>query len=58
MKYTFSGHESFPCKALWVKKGYDFITKGLDFNTPNSVIDLGVGRTWSLLYVFGYVPLA
>lgn len=44
MKYTFSGHESFPCKALWVKKGYDFITKGLDFNTPNSVIDLGVGK--------------
>lgn len=44
MKYTFSGHESFPCKALWVKKSYDFITKGLDFNTPNSVIDLGVGK--------------
>ncbi len=26
-KYTFSGHESFPCKTLWLKKGYDFIGK-------------------------------
>lgn len=24
-KYTFSGHESFPCKTLWLKKGYDFV---------------------------------
>ena len=22
--FTFSGHESFPCKSLWLKKGYDF----------------------------------
>lgn len=20
VKYTFSGHESFPCKSLWLKK--------------------------------------
>ena len=44
MKYTFSGHESFPCKALWLKKGYDFTIKGLDFNAPDSVIELGVGK--------------
>ena len=44
MKYTFSGHESFPCKALWLKKGYDFIIKGRDFNAPDSVIELGVGK--------------
>ena len=25
IKYTFSGHESFPCKSLWLKKGYDFV---------------------------------
>ncbi len=23
--YKFSGHESFPCKSLWLKKGYDFV---------------------------------
>ena len=25
VKYSFSGHESFPCKSLWLKKGYDFV---------------------------------
>lgn len=44
IKYTFSGHESFPCKSLWLKKGYDFVVKGKDFNKPEAVIDLGVGK--------------
>lgn len=44
MKYTFSGHESFPCKALWLKKGFDYMVKGYDFNAPDSVIELGVGK--------------
>ena len=44
MKYTFSGHESFPCKTLWLKKGYDFVKKDLDFNAPEAVINLGVGK--------------
>ena len=26
-KYSFSGHESFPCKTLWLKKGYDFVVQ-------------------------------
>jgi len=43
-KYTFSGHESFPCKSLWLKKGYDFVTAGNDFNSPDAVIGLGVGK--------------
>jgi len=43
-KYTFSGHESFPCKSLWLKKGYDFVVAGKDFNRPEAVIDLGVGK--------------
>lgn len=43
-KYTFSGHESFFCKALWLKKGYDFVSSGKDFNNPYSVVDLGVGK--------------
>ena len=43
-KYTFSGHESFPCKSLWLKKGYDFVIGGNDFNSPQAVIGLGVGK--------------
>ncbi len=44
VKYTFSGHESFPCKTLWLKKGYDFVVAGNDFNSPEAVIGLGVGK--------------
>lgn len=44
MKYVFSGHESFPCKTLWLKKGYDFVVHNKDFNNPEAVIDLGVGK--------------
>ena len=43
-KYTFSGHESFPCKSLWLKKGYDYVVEGNDFNSPEAVIGLGVGK--------------
>lgn len=43
-KYTFSGHESFPCKSLWLKKGYDFVIAGNNFNSPEAVIGLGVGK--------------
>jgi len=43
-KYTFFGHESFPCKSLWLKKGYDFVMAGNDFNSPKAVIGLGVGK--------------
>lgn len=44
IKYVFSGHESFPCKTLWLKKGYDFVVQGNDFNNPDAVIELGVGK--------------
>ena len=43
-KYLFSGHESFPCKTLWLKKGYDFIKGDKDFNSSDAVIQLGVGK--------------
>lgn len=43
-KFTFSGHESFPCKTLWLKKGYDFIKAEKNFNDPSAVVDLGVGK--------------
>lgn len=43
-RYVFSGHESFPCKTLWLKKGYDFIMAEKDFNSPEAVVELGVGK--------------
>jgi len=43
-KYVFSGHESFPCKSLWLKKGYDFIKEGCDFNASDAIVRLGVGK--------------
>lgn len=44
MKHVYSGHESFTCKTLWLKKGYDFISNCNNFNVPNAVIMLGVGK--------------
>lgn len=44
MKYVFSGHESFACKSLWLKKGYDFINDNSHFGDPDSVVQLGVGK--------------
>jgi len=44
IRYSFSGHESFYCKSLWLKKGYDFVSANKDFNAPDAVIDLGVGK--------------
>lgn len=43
-KYIFSGHESFPCKSLWLKKGYDFVVAGNQFSSPQAVMELGVGK--------------
>lgn len=43
-KPTFSGHESFQCRHLWLKKGYDFIQQGKSFNSEDAVVDLGVGK--------------
>lgn len=43
-KYTFSGHESFQCRNLWLKKGYDFVKKKKSFNDEDAVVTLGVGK--------------
>lgn len=43
-KYTFSGHESFPCKPLWLKKGYDFVRNNGNFTATDAVVRLGVGK--------------
>ena len=43
-KYTFSGHDSFQCRQLWLKKGYDFVKEGKNFNDSDAVVQLGVGK--------------
>jgi len=43
-KKTFSGHDSFQCRNLWLKKGYDFILSGKSFNDEDAVVQLGVGK--------------
>ena len=44
VRYTFSGHESFYCKSLWLKKGYDFVKAENSFNAEDAVVHLGVGK--------------
>ncbi len=39
----FSGHESFHCRSLWLKKGYDHLKLGHDFKDDASIL-LGVGK--------------
>lgn len=43
-KYTFSGHDSFQCRQLWLKKGYDYVQEGKSFNNEDAVVQLGVGK--------------
>jgi len=43
-KYLFSGHDSFQCRQLWLKKGYDYLKKEKSFNDIDSVVQLGVGK--------------
>lgn len=44
MRYCFSGHESFPCKSMWLKKGYDYLVDHNKFTDPDAVVKLGVGK--------------
>ena len=43
-KFIFSGHDSFQCRQLWLKKGYDYVQVGKDFNDADAVVQLGVGK--------------
>lgn len=43
-RYSFSGHESFHCKSLWLKKGYDYLLDGNSFTNVDAVAKLGVGK--------------
>jgi len=40
----FSGHETFICKQFWLKKGFDYAVQGNNFNSPDAVCELGVGK--------------
>lgn len=44
MRYSFSGHESFQCKSLWLKKGYDYLLNKKSFSDNSAVAVLGVGK--------------
>ncbi len=44
IKLTFSGHDTFHCRQLWLKKGYDFVKNGNKFTDDQSVVILGVGK--------------
>jgi hypothetical protein len=44
VKLQFSGHDSFVCKHLWLKKGYDYLLENKSFSSETAVVDLGVGK--------------
>ncbi len=44
-KYTFSGHDFFQCRQLWLKKGYDYVQEGKNFNDEDAVVQLVVGKS-------------
>jgi hypothetical protein len=43
-RYSFSGHDSFQCRLLWLKKGYDYVKSGRKFSDDEAVVKLGVGK--------------
>jgi len=43
-KFVFSGHDTFQCRLLWLKKGFDFVNSNFSFNDEDAVIKLGVGK--------------
>lgn len=44
LKFIFSGHDSFQCRQLWLKKGYDYILSQKSFYDEDAVVKLGVGK--------------
>ena len=43
-RLSFSGHESFPCRQFWLKKGFDFVDTKNKFTSDAAVVNLGVGK--------------
>lgn len=44
MELRFAGHETFHCKHIWLKKGYDFLVMEKKFSDPDAIVELGVGK--------------
>lgn len=44
LRPTFSGHETFQCRHLWLKKGYEYVLQDKQFTAEEAVVDLGVGK--------------
>lgn len=44
-RLTFSGHESFQCRNLWLKKGFKFLRDKKKFSDDSAIVDLGVGKS-------------
>jgi len=42
--FSFSGHETFPCRHFWPKKGYDFLATNHRFADADAIVELGVGK--------------
>lgn len=43
----FAGHETFPIRALWLRKAYDAVAAGADrsvFTAPDAIVRFGVGK--------------
>lgn len=57
---SFAGHETFPVRHLWPKKGYDALRESAEcFASDDAMVDLGVGknmvraiRHWGLCFGF------
>lgn len=43
-KLVLTGHDTFQCRSLWLKKGYDFIKSKRSFKDFDAVVHLGVGK--------------
>ena len=43
-KPKFSGHQTFVIRYGWIEKGYRFVKSGLNFNSDDAIVDLGVGK--------------
>jgi hypothetical protein len=41
---SFSGHESFPFRHAWLKKGFDSLEDPEFFTRPDALVELGVGK--------------
>jgi hypothetical protein len=44
IKPTFSGHETFPCRNFWLKKGFDYVSSEKSFSDEDAVVVLGIGK--------------